>query len=289
MKSHTAAKPTNDKVRQAAAALLTEGQRRRTKAANVVESGIPDKRVSTPPVKRRGVDQPTALGRSVGQSVASRATNQPAVSIAPVVVEEEMVFPPDMTPPQIIAALVRCVQDATRNIVAAGQLIVMLMDRHGWTHKQIAGGAGFSTQYIGNFERVGRKRVLPQLAMGDATGHKYLARLPIEEQRRWIVEPIPVAKADGGEMLVHINDFNLALAMQVFVQNRMRSIPEQRAWLEANVRRPHPMPARVDWRVMGGQFHTLTANVVLDRATFIKAAVEMGVLSPAAAVTAAAS
>ena len=88
-------------------------------------------------------------------------------------------------------------------------------------------------------ERVGLGTLHPQLVPARGLAARYLGRLPIAEQGRYLAERIPVAVTVEGKadvLRIDVSEMTAAQRMQVFHVGgggsmRVREIAEQRAWL----------------------------------------------------------
>jgi hypothetical protein len=92
------------------------------------------------------------------------------------------------------------------------------------------------------FESLGRGAVIPQLLWSRGPGPRALARLPISEQRRYIDSPAKLLTVDGDTLLVATKDMNTKQVRQVFASDHVRTLGEQRAWLESQRKPEAPQP-----------------------------------------------
>lgn len=81
-------------------------------------------------------------------------------------------------------------------------------------------------------ESVGRGTVLPELITSAIGCYKQVARLPISEQKMVSCHPIELLLANGDILKVKINDLQKDQIKQVFAIDHVRSIQEQKAYLE---------------------------------------------------------
>ena len=82
-------------------------------------------------------------------------------------------------------------------MLAACALVVELIDMHDLVAEDVAEKLQIPPVFARNLERVGRKHLLPELIWGETPGRRRLARLPLSEQSRLMVEPLPVATVKG--------------------------------------------------------------------------------------------
>lgn len=92
----------------------------------------------------------------------------------------------------------------------------------------------WSVEGIKRFSELGLVRIA-ELEIAQGHGAIALRRLSLEEQRKWISQPLPLLiKSAGGweELLVELFNLTADQAAQIFARDHVRSIPEQRAWIE---------------------------------------------------------
>lgn len=102
-----------------------------------------------------------------------------------------------------------------------------------------------SRQFWKRIQLVARGELYPSLATKTGRAAQYLAKLPIEDQRRYETELIPVAITDerGRQDVLNmdVEDMSGHLLAQVFAgsgdRRRIRDIAEQRAWVADQVRK----------------------------------------------------
>lgn len=91
----------------------------------------------------------------------------------------------------------------------------------------------------------------PELIWGETVGRRALAKLPMQEQERWLAAPLEVATTTGDVLQVSVDNLTPELCRQVFDGARVRSIGEQRAWLETANRAKRITSAIADFEVRG--------------------------------------
>lgn len=154
--------------------------------------------------------------------------------------------------PELLCSQIKvCLNSSAAELMSACELIVALVDSHKWFPDKIANQLGVSLIFIRNLERVGRKRMAPELIWGETQGRRCLARLPIEEQTRWLAEPLELITSEGDELQVSVDSLTPELCRQVFDGGRVRTTGEQRAWLETAQRIKRIAPAIADFEVSG--------------------------------------
>ncbi|MBN8422737.1 MAG: hypothetical protein J0L73_27755 [Verrucomicrobia bacterium] len=124
-------------------------------------------------------------------------------------------------------------------------------------------------------ERVGAGELHPQLATVSGLAARYLGKLPIEEQERYLRDGIPVASLRNKDhRLVDVVLMTEEQRKQVFTGNgsttRVRSVEEQRVWLSDQAARRVLQKEklaglktvdRVGWSVRSGKVFVKPARV----------------------------
>ena len=86
-----------------------------------------------------------------------------------------------------------------------------------------------------NLERVGRGQLDSRIAAGGIPYGNKLARLPMSEQRQAIDGQLMLLTSAGDTLQVSVNTIMPAQAKQLFDVDHIRSLAEQRAWMEAKL------------------------------------------------------
>jgi hypothetical protein len=117
-----------------------------------------------------------------------------------------------------------------------------------------------SARDLVNLERIGRTQLHPQLAFPspDKPGRTFLARCSYSEQLKHLESPVPVVLQNqpSEHLLVAVDSLNYEQCRQVFAKDHVRSLAEQRAWLDAEQRRI-AKGSSARWRVRGGRVRIL--------------------------------
>jgi hypothetical protein len=106
------------------------------------------------------------------------------------------------------------------------------------------------------FESVGRGHLHPKLFFETGASYGKLIQYPISEQKKAIERGVDVLSADGTTLIIQIKNLTPEQTKQVFDYNHVRSIPEQKAWIESckseelsaarRAKRPKPITHRYD-------------------------------------------
>lgn len=114
------------------------------------------------------------------------------------------------------------------------------------------------------FEAVGRDALVPQLLWAEDPGPRALARMPKHVQLKHLDAPVEMLTGKGEVLMVNVRGMSQAQARQVFNRNHVRSLGEQRAWLEEH-QPAHDEPEALPYEVRSGKL------VVLRPVTFTRA------------------
>lgn len=164
---------------------------------------------------------------------------------------------------ELIASLAGVIQTGLDAWVKAGEVVVDLLDKHGMSLDEIAAAAQsemITPHLLGQFERVGRRQVLPKLLVATYAAAAPLQKLPFSEQVRLVAEKVDlVTMRDGKQdvLRVAVSDLTKQQCAQVFDKNGLRSLGAQRAWLEAQVTEAEfteiKKKAETAWMIKGGK------------------------------------
>lgn len=135
-----------------------------------------------------------------------------------------------------ITQLGKLIGEATKNVLACGKLVCEIMDTAGIDADEIAERAGVPKSFVAGLERVGRRKLHPSLMFPETPGQRALRGLSYELQAKYLKEPLHVLVTDDGkvtEMLVACENLTPIQADMVIESRRVRSLAEQRSWMEA--------------------------------------------------------
>ena len=120
----------------------------------------------------------------------------------------------------------------------AGESVVSLVDDHKMSLDEIEAMANceiITVNVLAQFERIGRRQVMPKLLVLDFPASKYLQRLPFSEQHRLIegsVDLLVIRDSGTDTLMVKCRDLTPDQCKQVFSRNEVRSLSAQRAFME---------------------------------------------------------
>jgi hypothetical protein len=158
--------------------------------------------------------------------------------------------------------LVRCITDGIANWKKAGDMVVNAIDHGGMSLQSIADSCGsecITVEVLAQFERIGRKQVMPQVFALPCAAQKYLERLPYSEQQRLLYGAVPVVLIKDGKvdvLEVSVKNLTRYQCKQVFNSGGVRSVEAQRAWLESEREKKTAQmssPRQVPWIVKQGK------------------------------------
>ena len=152
----------------------------------------------------------------------------------------------------------------------AGRIFVSLIDADPSIRERIMDEHPELTEdVLATFERIGRKQLYYELVLLEAPGIRALRRCPYSEQVKHCKEPVPMlllnSKDSSEHLMVAVTALQPEQVRQVFGHNRIRSLAEQRAFLEREKIKPRPLQKREPYTLGKGKitFHepvTLTAS-----------------------------
>lgn len=167
---------------------------------------------------------------------------------------------------------VQLVQAGIAAWLEAGQLVAAEADKDPeFVEKLVDSVPGLTLETVLRFEAIGRGRVLPELlASGSQPGVRRLLRMPIDLQRRFVKEPVPLlvrASSGGWDTLqVDLRNLTQTQAVQVFGADGIRSEAAQRAYLEdlATKKQVRRVEKEAPYKVKGGKL------IVVEQCTFTR-------------------
>jgi len=143
------------------------------------------------------------------------------------------------TAQQSIATLTNSLQAGIDAWERAGEEVVRLVDDHGMSLEDICAAANsdiVTVSVLAQFERIGRKQVMPRLLVAEYPAANSLQKLPMSEQQRLLNGSVELVTMKAGKtdvLSVAVQDLTRQQCRQVFDRNSVRSLGAQRAWLEA--------------------------------------------------------
>lgn len=124
---------------------------------------------------------------------------------------------------------------ALKQIQQVGLNIVRLLDEDRVPMSTIAEKSGVPTLILRRLERVGRQRMHPSLYLGEKGYSEAVARLPYSTQVHLLDEggSVDVLVGGGDVLQVKVEALQPIQIKQVFGDDKIRTVPEQRAWVES--------------------------------------------------------
>jgi len=141
----------------------------------------------------------------------------------------------------------------------AGKEVVSLLDEGGMSLEDIEQAADsdlITVDVLSQFERIGRKQVIPKLLVMDFPAASFLQRLPYSEQGRLMsgsVELLVIRDSGTDCLNVQCRDLTRDQCKQVFSSKGVRSLSAQRAFMEDR-RKKLPCNAGLPaWQIKNGK------------------------------------
>lgn len=156
-----------------------------------------------------------------------------------------------MTP--TTTSLVDLIRQGIEAWLTAGTIVANRVDA-GETLEEIAAECACDFVTVGilsQFERIGRKQILPRILVSDFPAVKQLSIMPISEQARLLDGHVDlvIKTATGADVLkTRVRDLTRRQVRQVFANGSVRDPGAQRAWLEENFK---VVQAKPSWSIRG--------------------------------------
>lgn len=97
---------------------------------------------------------------------------------------------------------------------------------------------GFDVTALRQMERLGRGQIIPQIAASASCGARALGRCPVSEQRTVWENGVEVLEPDLHDTRrIEVVELSRKQCQQVFGRDGLRSIAQQRTWLEEEARK----------------------------------------------------
>lgn len=132
--------------------------------------------------------------------------------------------------------------------IEAGEIAARELDADPeWADKVCEGCKWITPERVKRFADFGRKKIHPLLFVSGAPGATKMLKLPYSLQEKYTKEPVEVLTANGEVLLVDVMNLKPEQVHQVIGPDRIRTIAEQRAWLEEEKRKAaEAKPVQVD-------------------------------------------
>lgn len=177
----------------------------------------------------------------------------------------------------IAQEIAHTINQAMADIGRAAEQYAQALDDHGDAIKnellQIA--PAVPALFWNRLEQIGRQQLDRRLLHGETPAARKLRRLPYSEQRAALDTGVELLTADGDTLLVQVDCMTPRQAKQVFAADHIRSLPEQRAWLEDAIAQTEPpQPYSEPFAVRRGKLEVHRA-VTLTRSELARILAEM--------------
>lgn len=129
----------------------------------------------------------------------------------------------------------------------AGHLVVEIIEKDGLALAEIADQSELPLDALSQLEKIGRNQLVPQLLLAEYPAARKMGQLPMSEQERLMLEPVEVMVMKEGvpdTLRVPVRHLTGQQVRQVFASNHVRTLSEQRQWIESQ--RPSNEPVKVD-------------------------------------------
>jgi len=137
-------------------------------------------------------------------------------------------------------------------LLQAGELAAEAMKRNPKFVDQVCDKyRDLTPEFVKRMADVGLKKVRAAWVINTGPGARRIARLPYATQAKHEIEPVELLLDNGETLQVDVRNLTPDQAVQVFADNRIRSIAEQRAYLEDKKSKQAPKQFNEPFRVSG--------------------------------------
>lgn len=158
----------------------------------------------------------------------------------------------------------------------AGRILVGLIDEDPLVKDRILEAHPDITEStLETFERIGRNQLYYRLCLIEGPGVTRLKRCTFSDQVKFSTEPIPMLLVNGQDstdhILVPVQAMQPNQARQVFGPHRIRTLGEQRAFIESERTKPQPIETQQSYTIGKGRivFHKPVTLTISDMARLL--------------------
>lgn len=119
-----------------------------------------------------------------------------------------------------------------------GQRLVENINRDTRFRDYLIDTCAWPAKLVLDLERVGTNQLDVRIATHQVPFSKQLCRMPLNTQKMIIDGKMPLLTTDGSELLVRLDNITPEQAKQLFAYDHIRSLPEQRCWIESQRKTP---------------------------------------------------
>ena len=145
--------------------------------------------------------------------------------------------------------------------VKAGEIYVEAIEADPeFAERVLAAVPELTPSILRKFEMLGRQQLHPRLLLMDGPGVKKLRAMPYSTQAKHLADPIEMLVIRGEEtdtLMVDVKELSTEAARQVFASDHVRSLPEQRSYIEASraLSVGEPKDYETPWEVKRGKVY----------------------------------
>lgn len=189
--------------------------------------------------------------------------------------------------PERIAEFSSLINQGITSWTKAGELLVELENQMGEDALMAVTShcPGLSYDALQLFLRIGRREIHPMLTLNTSVANEYIAALPYEQQEMILKEGAVLLEEDGERTIVPADTLTSRQCEQLFDNNTLRTIRQQRLWLDAQEKERVERKLRLQatYRARGGNIQTGSRKGYEpdDRLPVVKSAVSLDELKDA--------
>ena len=153
-----------------------------------------------------------------------------------------------------VDAFVALVMKGVEAWIEAGKILVKNIDEDPDFGDKICDKCpDISAEMVCRFEQIGRQELHPRLLLSDAPGIRRLRKLPYDLQEKYVTHPVNMLATDGSTINADVRNLTPDQAAQVFKHDGIRSLAEQRLWIEDTKAKQiaPPTKANLPYRIVG--------------------------------------
>lgn len=166
------------------------------------------------------------------------------------------------------------IQTGLESIAKASAVYVKAIDDNPNNHQRFADACPLvpASAWSG-FEAVGRGWLDYRLLLNGGTANKIMRKLPRSQQTAALDNGVELLLGDGDTLMVKVENLTPKQAKQVFASDHVRSLGEQRAYIES-LHAPQPKVYKPSYTIKRGVLH-INAATKLTRKEITRILMEM--------------
>lgn len=168
------------------------------------------------------------------------------------------------------------IQQAENHLIDAAMIYVKAVNEHGDKARAAFQNAIPDAPMVfwRRIEGVGRGNIDKRLVLERHVGASFLEKLPVHVQADTLNNGVKVLTGDGDHLLVRIENMTRHQCRMVFSGDHIRSLNEQRAWLESNNQQHPRVKVSKPYEIKGSKV-TFNQPLTLNKSDLISLLAQM--------------